>query len=384
MNGRELYKAIYAGEKVDRLPIHGVGGWVEAVERWRREGLGPDEGINTALGLVGDDGQGLGANFNMVPAFDIDVLETTDEYVTLRDEFGITKKMLRADFDRSEGRMTGAGATSSMSHWLDFPVKTLADWKAIYEERFRTDLDGRVPENWESEVKPSIIERSETRWTSTFAFPFGGLFSAVRQLMGLEGTAFALADQPDLVKTIVSDMVDFYLGVWRQILPGMRLDQITCFEDMCATKAPLVSPATFREFFAPGYRRYIGGLRDLGVEHVFMDTDGDAWLIIPELIDCGFTGCAPCEVNAHMEAGKLREAFPTFCLSGGIDKRAVAEGGRALDEEFESRFRAAWGLGRYTPGLDHGAPPDISWANLQHYARLFLAWAASPDGPAAG
>ena len=62
------------------------------------------------------------------------------------------------------------------------------------------------------------------------------------------------------------------------LLPEVRLDQITCFEDMCATKAPLISPAMFREFIAPGYRKYLGGLKDMGVEQLFMDTDGDAWL----------------------------------------------------------------------------------------------------------
>ena len=165
------------------------------------------------------------------------------------------------------------------------------------------------------------------------------------------------------------------------VLPEVRLDQITCFEDMCATKAPLISPAMFREFIAPGYRKYLGGLKDMGVRQLFMDTDGDAWLVIPELIDCGFTGCAPCEVNAHMDAGKLRKAFPNFCLSGGLDKVAVARGGKVLEDEFERRFRAAWDLGRYTPSLDHGAPPDISWANLQDYARLFLAWTNSPANP---
>ena len=45
-----------------------------------------------------------------------------------------------------------------------------------------------------------------------------------------------------------------------------------------------------------------------------MDTDGDAWLIIPELIDCGFTGCAPCEVNSHMDAGKLRALGKPNCV----------------------------------------------------------------------
>lgn len=380
MNGRELYRSIFAGEKVERLPVAGIGGWTEAVERWRTEGLGRDENVSVALGLDADNVMGLPVNLNMVPTFPIEVLEKGEDYVTLVDEYGVTKKMIRSDFDRSEGRKGAAGATSSMSQWLDFPVKDMRSWKAICEERFRAAPEDRIPGDWQKQ-KPGHIERSETHWVGHFCFPFGGLFSAVRELMGLEGAIFAMADDPELVRTIVADLSDFYLESFAMLLPDVRLDQVTCFEDMCATKAPLISPAMFREFIAPGYRKYIGGLKDMGVEHVFIDTDGDAWLIIPELIECGFSGCAPCEVNAHMDAGELREAFPDFCLSGGIDKVAVAEGGRALDEEFERRFRTAWNCGRYTPSLDHGAPPDISWANLQHYARLFLAWAQSPDGP---
>jgi len=216
---------------------------------------------------------------------------------------------------------------------------------------------------------------------SHFSFPFGGLFSAVRQLMGLEGAIFAMVDNPQLVKTIVSDLSDFYLESYSLLIPEVRLDQITCFEDMCSNRASLISPAMFREFFAPGYRKYIGGLRDMGVQQVFIDTDGDARLIIPELMDCGFTGVHPCEIKAGMDTEKLRRQYPTLCLNGGIDKTAVAEGGQKLEAEFERRFRTAWELGRYTPGLDHGAPPDISWANMQHYARLFLAWCKSPHGP---
>jgi hypothetical protein len=97
---------------------------------------------------------------------------------------------------------------------------------------------------------------------------------------------------------------------------------------------------------------------------------------------CGFTGCHPCEVKAGMDAGELRRQYPTLCLNGGIDKIAVAKGGRKLEQEFERRFKTAWELGRYTPGLDHSAPPDIPWANMQHYAHLFLAWCQSPHGPA--
>ncbi|MFC1600912.1 uroporphyrinogen decarboxylase family protein [Candidatus Sumerlaeota bacterium] len=380
MNGRELHQAIFAGERFERLPICGFDGWAETIERWRNEGLGADESPNAALGLVGDEHAGLPLNLNMHPLFEIEVIEETERYVTLVDEFGVTKKMLRVDFDRSQGRMQAAGSTSSMSHWLKFPVRDMSSWKQVYDERFRAIPEGRVTADLAQDGS-RLKARAETRWVSHFSFPFGGLFSAVRQLMGLEGAVFAMAEQPELVHAIVADLSDFYAKSYALLVPELRLDQLTCFEDMCSSRAPLISPALFREFFAPGYRKYIGALKDMGVQHVFIDTDGDARLIIPELIECGFTGCSPCEVNANMQAAELREAFPAFVLSGGIDKRAVARGGTALDEEVERRFKTAWERGRYVPNLDHMAPPDISWANIQRYAQLVLAWQTSPDGP---
>ena len=380
MNGRELCQAIYSGERVDRLPIIGIGGWAETIERWRHEGLGADQDPNAATGLLADERADLPLNLNMHPLFDIKVLEEGERCVTLVDEFGVTKRMLTADFWRSEGRMGAAGATSSMSHWIAFPVKDMRSWKQIYEERFRAVPEGRIPRDVEA-GGPQIKEGAVTRWVRHFSFPFGGLFSAVRQLMGLPGAVLAMADRPELVRTIVSDLSDFYVDAYAMLVPEFRLDQVTCFEDMCSNRAPLLSPAMFREFFMPGYKRYIGGLKDLGVEQVFIDTDGDARLIIPELMECGFTGVHPCEIKAGMDPGAIRAQYPNLCCNGGIDKVAVARGGEALEQEFEQRFRTAWDLGRYTPCLDHGAPPDIPWVNARQYARLFLAWCASPEGP---
>ena len=109
-------------------------------------------------------------------------------------------------------------------------------------------------------------------------------------------------------------------------------------------------------------------LRWMGVQQFFIDSDGNAAGMIPEFVACGVTGVHPCEVNAGMDVGALREAFPALNLNGGIDKRALAQGREAIDAELERCFRVAWSKGRYTPALDHGAPPDISWDNVRYYA----------------
>lgn len=49
-------------------------------------------------------------------------------------------------------------------------------------------------------------------------------------------------------------------------------------------------------------------------------------------------------------------------LIGGIDKRAVAMGGKAMRREVDRVMPLVEEEG-YIPDLDHGAPPDISWPN---------------------
>ncbi len=377
MNGRELLAAINAGARVDRLPLPGIWPWAETRERWVREGMPADADLNAALGLVCDDYGHLPLDLNMVPVMPIVVLDKGPDYVTLIDEFGVTKRCLRADYDRTGGFKAAAGAMSAMSQWLDFPVKDLRSWKALYEERFQPTLEGRLPAGWNA---AAYAEQAATHWMWYFGFPLFGLFGPMRELMGLEGLLFAMYDDPALVHTIIGDLTDFWLATFAQVLPMARLDQVTFFEDMCATKAPLCGPALFREFLAPGYRKVIGGLRELGVSECWMDTDGNAWDILPEMVACGITGTSPCEAQAAMDVARLREAFPTLNLSGGMDKRALATGdGAVIDAEVARCFRVAWGKGRYTPALDHGAPPDISWHAAQRYAEGVKTWCGRRD-----
>ena len=95
MNGRELVSAIYAGERVPRLPLPGIGPWGETLERWHTEGLGPAEDYYQALGMKWEDRTGIPLNLNMVPTFEVKILDKGERYVTLIDEYGVTKKMIR-------------------------------------------------------------------------------------------------------------------------------------------------------------------------------------------------------------------------------------------------------------------------------------------------
>jgi uroporphyrinogen decarboxylase len=377
MTGRERFEAIIAGELPDIIRPGGLAPWAETRERWIHEGMPPEGDLNEYLGLNHDDGMSLPLDLNMIPHFEIRVLSVDERYATVVDEYGVTRRMLRSDFDRTKGEMAWSGAMSSMSEWIDFPVKTLKDWKAIYEERFRPDDPRRLPADWKEKI-PEFRARSETRYVGKGNFPFGGVFSAVRQLMGLEATCLAMADDPQLVKTIINDLADFYIAAFDIVLRDVRLDAYCFFEDMASTQAPLIGPEMFDEFCAPAYRRICGELRAMGVKLLWIDSDGNPAPLIPNWRRCGINGTSPCQVAAGMDPERLLTEYPDFILAGGIDKVALASGPDATREEVRRRFASAWKYSRYWPGLDHLAPPDIPWASALAYAETALACSRRP------
>ena len=114
MNGRECNGAIYAGERPERLPTQEIDAWGETLVRWHDEGLGVDEDLNEVIGLVEEDRLFLLFDQNMAPR-PIRVIEIGERYATLVDEYGVTKRLLRSDFDRTNGLMSGAAMTESMA-----------------------------------------------------------------------------------------------------------------------------------------------------------------------------------------------------------------------------------------------------------------------------
>jgi uroporphyrinogen decarboxylase len=75
----------------------------------------------------------------------------------------------------------------------------------------------------------------------------------------------------------------------------------------------------------------------------------------------------PIEIGAGSDPAAWRTEFGRdVLLRGGINKRAIAEGGAAIDAELE-RMRPLLEQGGCVPHLDHLVPPDISYANYCEY-----------------
>jgi uroporphyrinogen decarboxylase len=371
-------------EPVDRTLMWESGYWIGAVRRWYREGLPRHVGVpewaeegnmvssgfspvnapsfredHPSHGFVDGDVRrffgldevmvSVPLNYWLYPAFEPEILEDHGEWVLQRTANGIIERNRR---DRS-----------GFPGWVRGPVANREDWEQVKGERLRPELQGRVPEDW-----PTWVAEFRER---TYALSIGGcpagFYGALRHLLGQEQVLMAFYDEPELVQDIIDHLVEFWVTLYDRALSEVDVDMAFIWEDMCYKNGPLISPAMFRRFMLPAYKKLTGCLRDHGVPVIMVDTDGNFFKLTALFMEGGVNVLSPCEVNAGMDVVELREAFPRLGIMGGIDKQALAAGREAIDAELEAKVPFMLDRGGFVPGIDHEVPPGVSWDNFRYY-----------------
>jgi uroporphyrinogen decarboxylase len=126
-----------------------------------------------------------------------------------------------------------------------------------------------------------------------------------------------------------------------------------------------------REFLLPVYKKWVSYFKANGVPVIDMDSDGYIEELIPIWIEAGINVCDPIEVAAHNDIVHFSKMFgDKMAYTGGVDKRAIAKGGRVIEEELKRISPVISKRGGFIPGCDHGVPNDISLENFIHYSKL--------------
>jgi len=193
-----------------------------------------------------------------------------------------------------------------------------------------------------------------------------GFFWTSRELMGVETQMFAFYDMPEVIHDINEYMLSIYLDKLVQILEVLPADVVYIMEDLSGKNGPMISPKQFDEFVGSYYRRLIPVLKQKGVSHVFVDTDGDFQKLIPNFMAAGIDGFLPMDVNAGMDIVRVRKEFPVLKFIGAYNKLCITEGKEAIDREFE-RILPVIRQGGYIPGCDHQVAPSTSLEDYRYY-----------------
>ena len=160
---------------------------------------------------------------------------------------------------------------------------------------------------------------------------------------------------------------EFAVAVLPRALREAPVTLAQFWEDMCYRQGPLISPALFREFMLPRYRRITEAIRAAGVDIIFVDSDGDVSELIPLWLEAGINGVFPMEQACGNDLHAYRRRYGReLLMAGGLDKRALARGRRAIDDELQRQLPLAAG-GGYVPTLDHAIPPHVGFEDFCYY-----------------
>lgn len=349
------------------------GAWASTMERWRGEGMPADAsfhdyfGMDFHVGFLNFQGEtGIVTGFTgspYVPPFPSEVIAEDDTTITTRDGDGIIKRNLKLRAD------------TSMPQFLEFPVRTRADWERVRDAHLQLQPERRFPADWFP-----LEDRFRDR-DCPLGMSICGAFGHPRNLFGDDRLLVMYYDDPGLIHEIQEQWVWLYRQIIDEVAAHLQLDYFLFWEDMAFKTAPLISPALFREFMLPYYMQIVSHLRSKGVDLVFVDSDGNFEVLIPLFLEAGINGFFPFERAADMDPVRLRRQYGhAFCMFGGIDKREVAKGRDAIIAHVDSFVPDLLDDGGYIPMLDHTAPPDIPLDSIRFMIERVRYWSEKVNG----
>ena len=328
--------------------------WAETYEVWRTQGWDGtplDECFSTDKTLRVDP------YYGPVPLFEERTIEEDDRMRLYYNHEGILLRELKEHSD------------TSMPQFVRFPVESTADFETLASERLGLNRPSRFSDTWRAKL--AAAENGELP-RMCWADRWGGFFGPLRNLMGLENLSFAFYDQPDLIRRMMEQSAESIIAITDELLKYTEIDTFWFWEDMAFNHGSLIDPKLFRELAQPHYRRVCDWLRSRGIEHIWLDSDGDIHELIPIWLDSGINGLWPFEVQAGMDVVEIRRQYGRdLRMGGGIDKKAIVKGGEEMKREID-RIMPVVEDGGYLPELDHGAPPDISWPRYCEYMTYLL------------
>ncbi len=375
MNSRERNIKTLLFDKPDRIPLQPGGGRESTLERWHAEGLPADvkNYDQYAYRQAGGNldwpaphspaGVGFSCEFRMMPEFETKVIERRENSQVVQDWKG---NICEIGLEYTPEYLGGKGSKKFdfvTRRWIKCPVENRADWLEM-KKRYDVFSPGRLPEN-PAERGKMLASRN---WF--LSQPIYGPFWQLREWLGFENLCVMFYDDPALVGEMIAFWDDFISKLLRRAFEFVVPDCVHVSEDMAYKSFSMISPDMAKKYLLPVWQHWGEIIRGAGVPVYAMDSDGFIGELIPLWIEAGINACDPIEVAAGNDINAFRRKFGrNMAYRGGVDKRAMARGGRTIVDEI-NRVRPVIDDGGYIPGCDHGIPPDVSWPNFVEYVRL--------------
>jgi uroporphyrinogen decarboxylase len=332
------------------------------LDRWYEQGL-PRDADRAALFHYDPPANvslwGLGwceAGFR--PSFEEKVLEDRGPHEVVQDFAGRHVLCFK-------GRRSGF-----MPEYIDHPVKNQATWEENVKWRLDPDAPGRLAA---LDAPLAEVEAAARRGLLVTQRVVGG-YMYLRSLIGPTELLYMFYDAPQLIHDCMATWLRLADTVVAYHQRRVTIDELFFGEDICYNNGSLISPDMMREFLLPYYAQLIANLRSRQLDrsrHLYFQIDTDGWCV--PVIDLyrgiGMDVMSPFEVASGCDVVDIGRRWPDLVMTGGIDKRVLAQGPAAIDQHVERILPAMRERGGYIPTCDHGVPEEVSLENYLHYRR---------------
>lgn len=349
MNCRERFVGTLTGRKVDRVPFIKVFGGTNAVlPSWEAAHPGLSQNIDQILQF-----EGVYRGWGTTP---VNVWQTRrGEPKTVEED---SSRIVRRFEDGTVDIIRKGGDYHHQT--VEWPVKSLEDWKRVKARYLQADDPERFPADW-----PDLVKAYRTR-DYPLQLTHGGVYGFARNMMGDEHLLYAFYDYPELVHDMMDSYTDMVLSIWSRMVRDVDFDLVEFWEDMASKNGCLISPDSFREFMLPNYQRVCEFARQHKVEVILVDSDGYIDDLAGVMMEAGVTTMYPFEAGAGCDVVKDRRQYPSLGMIGGLAKECMIYGKDAIDKEI-AKARRYIQLGRFIPGPDHFVLSNVTWENYRYF-----------------
>jgi len=336
------------------------------LERWYEQGL--DRNADLAE-LFHYDPPGVhmlgglgGCEAAFVPAFEEKILEDRGEHEVIQDHAGRHLLVFK-------GRRSGF-----MPDYLDHPVKDMKSW----HEHVKWRMNPASAERYVKMEAAMSEAQSQARNGLMITQLIVGGYMYLRSLIGPEELFYKLYDCPELIHECMEAWLKLADAVTAAHQRYVTFDEVLFDEDICYNHGCLISPDMMKRFLLPYYQQLLNGIKSRQRDksrHLYVQiaTDGYAVPTIPWYRRAiGMDVMSPFEVASGCDVVQVGKQYPDLVITGGIDKRILAQGKAAIDRHLEYIFPAMRKRGGYIPTCDHGVPEEVSLENYLYYRKRCL------------
>jgi uroporphyrinogen decarboxylase len=190
----------------------------------------------------------------------------------------------------------------------------------------RDVLDHPLPEPEWFDVEPLLVECEEFSDKVIVGGFWTAIFGNSYRMMRLDRFLLNMAMKPEMVKTLVDRMTDFYLELNDRVFSALRgkMDIYFLGNDWGTQKGLLFSKQMWLDFFFENYRRLIAHAHGYGLK-VMTHSCGSIVPLISPLIEAGMDILDPVQTTAEgMKPVMLKERFgDRLVFHGAIDTQRV-------------------------------------------------------------